>query len=146
MVRKGCRTVSNRFRVNLSYFLTVSIQGAICNLATIHETGKNGEVNFQKALELYQLAATHGNRAGMYNLGRVYYYGLLNCEVDYTKAYYWYKRSGEMGDLDGIYKTAFCLFQGEGTEENHNEAFVWFEKGAQKGHKGLTFFYATLNV
>ena len=60
---------------------------------------------FDFALRYYELAAEKGNLSAVSNLGYIYYYGRTG-EKDYEKAYHYFDKAWEMGDLTAAYKVA----------------------------------------
>lgn len=60
---------------------------------------------FDLALKYYELAAEHNNRWAVSNLGYIWYYGRTG-RRDYEKAFRYFSRAREMGDLIAAYKVA----------------------------------------
>ena len=60
---------------------------------------------FDLALKYYELAAEYGNLYAISNLGYIWYYGRTG-ERDYEKAFYYFDKAREMGDLIAAYKVA----------------------------------------
>ena len=63
------------------------------------------EKMFDFALQYYELAAGKGNLSAISNLGYIYYYGRTG-EKDYEKAFYYFDKAWEMGDMTAAYKVA----------------------------------------
>lgn len=59
---------------------------AMNELGMMYHDGIGCEVNFEKAVALFHMAAEKGDRQAQENLGYCYYYG-RNMPVDYEKAY-----------------------------------------------------------
>ena len=53
------------------------------------------------------------NSEAMMYLGQMFDEG-LGVEKDAYKAYHWYKRAANKGDVDGIYNTGLCYLNGDG--------------------------------
>ncbi len=60
---------------------------------------------FDLALKYYEMAAEYGNLYAISNLGYVWYYGRTG-ERDYEKAFHYFSKAMEMGDLIATYKVA----------------------------------------
>ena len=60
---------------------------------------------FDLALKYYEMAAERGNLNAISNLGYIWYYGRTG-EVDYEKAFSYFDRARQMGDLIAAYKVA----------------------------------------
>ena len=46
----------------------------------------------------------------------------------------WYLKSAEQGNKDAIYSVGWAYYSGEGVDQNHAEAAVWFEQGIELEH------------
>ena len=60
---------------------------------------------FDLALKYYELAAEYGNRYAISNLGYIWYYGRTG-EKNYEKAFYYFDKARQMGDMIAAYKVA----------------------------------------
>ncbi len=60
---------------------------------------------FDFALRYYELAAEKGNLSAISNLGYIWYYGRTGTK-DYEKAFYYFDKAMEMGDMTAAYKVA----------------------------------------
>src|ERR1700752_910776 len=56
-------------------------------------------------------------------------------EKNLEKAFYWYQKAAENGDIDAQYNLALLYKNGEGTEENLEKAFYWYQKAAENNVK-----------
>lgn len=56
-------------------------------------------------------------------------------EKDLTKAFEFYMKSAESGDLDGEFQVALMLSNGQGVAQNRKKAFDWYSRAARKGHR-----------
>lgn len=61
--------------------------------------------NFDLALKYYEMAAEAGNLYATSNLGYIWYYGRTG-QKDYKKAFYYFDKARQMGDLISEYKIA----------------------------------------
>lgn len=61
--------------------------------------------NFDKALKYYEMAYAYGNEWVSEGLGYIWYYGRTG-EVDYEKAFHYYSKAAELGNLRSKIKVA----------------------------------------
>ena len=100
--------------------------GAMFNLGVCYEEGKGVEENQSKAREWYRKAYEgKGECAGQAacNIGNLFY----NNEY-YESAVEWYRRGAELGDDESMLSLGECYEEGEGVEEDKNEAKTWYQK------------------
>ncbi|KAI8089318.1 uncharacterized protein BX664DRAFT_332716 [Halteromyces radiatus] len=57
------------------------------------------------------------------------------CDCNLVKAFYHYQVAAMTGDVDAQFQVGFMLSNGKGVEKNRQEAFQWYQKAAQQGHK-----------
>ena len=60
---------------------------------------------FDLALKYYEMAAEYGEIHAISNLGYIWYYGRTG-EKNYEKAFYYFNKAREMGDMIAAYKVA----------------------------------------
>ncbi len=60
---------------------------------------------FDLAKKYYEIAADGGHLGAILGLAYIYYYGRTG-EPDYEKAFYYYKKAADFGDINGAYKLA----------------------------------------
>lgn len=60
---------------------------------------------FELALKYYEMAAEYGSLPAIVGLGYIWYYGRTGTR-DYEKAFYYYDKARQMGDLSSEYKIA----------------------------------------
>jgi uncharacterized protein len=82
--------------------------GAMCNLANYYtEFVKPPKLDF--AYELYKEATKYENDVAFFNLGLFHHLGLATPR-DHRKAFHYYEKSGELGNVDGKEKNNFLFF------------------------------------
>ncbi len=64
-----------------------------------------GKRQFDLALKYYELASEYGNRYAISDLGYIWYYGRTG-EKNYKKAFYYFDKARQMGDIIAAYKVA----------------------------------------
>jgi tetratricopeptide (TPR) repeat protein len=76
--------------------------------------------NFDLALKYYELAAEYNNLYAISNLGYIWYYGRTG-ERNYEKAFYYFDRARQMGDLIAAYKVADMYKNGYYVEQDREK-------------------------
>ena len=95
--------------------------------------GQGKEADYEKAFELFSLAAEKGNGDAMFFLGDMYENG-EGVTQDYARAFEWYKKAAEKGGVDAMYILGNMYYFGEGVTQDYKRAFEWFKKAAEKGN------------
>ena len=104
---------------------------AMNNLGARYYIGNRGfRQDFNKAMELYNMAAEHGNRQAQENLGYCYYYG-RDVEVDYEKAFHYFALGAFDGWLVSLYKIGDMYLHGHYVKKNEREAFFLYNRCLQ---------------
>lgn len=65
----------------------------------------------------YLSQAEAGDANAQYKLGKQYYSG-INQDQDYKKAFLWFKKSAEQGNIDALYNSGLCYYFGYGININ----------------------------
>ncbi|RIB22251.1 hypothetical protein C2G38_2296336 [Gigaspora rosea] len=65
-------------------------------------------------------------------LASCYYYGKWVEEVEH-KAFIYYQKSAEMGNIKGINNVGYCYQNGIGVEKDEHKAFIYYQKSAEMG-------------
>lgn len=76
--------------------------------------------HFDLALKYYELAAEYNNLCAISNLGYIWYYGRTG-ERNYEKAFYYFDRARQMGDIIAAYKVADMYKNGYFVEQNYGK-------------------------
>ena len=98
------------------------------NLGAHYYSGDRGfEQNFEKAVNLYKMAAENGNRQAQENLGYCYYYG-RDMDVDYEKAFHYFALGAFDGYLISLYKIGDMYLNGYYVKQNAREAFLIYQR------------------
>ena len=66
----------------------------------------------------------------MNNLGYCYEHAIGKAK-DNSKAFYWYKKAAEAGDMDGMMNLIRCYKKGIGTQKSWKEVWRWSKKVAE---------------
>lgn len=67
------------------------------------------------------------------NLGFAYFNGSAGIDKNMNKAFYWFKKSAEMGNSVAQCMLGFMYQDGNGISKNLKEAFYWISKSASQG-------------
>lgn len=73
---------------------------------------------FDLALKYYELAAEYNNLYAISNLGYIWYYGRTG-ERNYEKAFYYFDKARQMGDIIAAYKVADMYKNGYFVEKDY---------------------------
>ena len=79
-----------------------------------------GILRFDLALKYYELAAEYGNRYAISNLGYIWYYGRTG-EKNYEKAFYYFDKARQMGDIIAAYKVADMYKNGYYVDQDYDK-------------------------
>ena len=96
------------------------------NLAGCYRDGEGVQEDQKQAIAWYQKAyELHGDAAGnaANGIGLIY-----NGQGNHVKKFEWYKNSAEEGYDWGMYNLAGCYRDGEGVQEDQEQAIAWFQK------------------
>lgn len=75
---------------------------------------------FELALKYYEMAAELGNKSVYPGLGYIWYYGRTG-KCDYAKAFRWFTRAAENGDIQSEYKLADMYKNGYGVDKDYEK-------------------------
>lgn len=75
---------------------------------------------FDLALKYYELAAEYNNLYAISNLGYIWYYGRTG-ERNYEKAFYYFDKARQMGDIIAAYKVADMYKNGYFVEKDYGK-------------------------
>jgi len=93
---------SNYGPTSLSLFLSFSTLNCL-SLALMYENGFGVAQDVEKAIELYQKAASLGHPGAHNSIGDIYYFGKGNVEKDMKKAFTSYKTAADHDNKKGLY-------------------------------------------
>lgn len=89
--------------------------------------------DYQQAFKIWLPLAKKDNALAQSNLGILYENG-WGIQQSAEKAFFWYQKSAELGQIDAQHNLATLYQQGNGVEQDLNKAGFWFEKSASNGH------------
>lgn len=96
------------------------------NLAGCYRDGEGVQEDQEQAIAWFRKAyELHGDAAGnaANRIGLIY-----NKQGNHVKQFEWYKNSAEEGYDWGMYNVACCYRDGEGVQEDREQAIAWFKK------------------
>lgn len=82
------------------------------------------------AMDLYEIAASHGYAPAQCNLG--WHYSTVK---NYAEAIKWYRAAAEQGDDTAQNNLGICYENGHGVKQNQSEAIKWYLKSFANGNK-----------
>lgn len=90
----------------------------------------------EEGVEWLKKAVERGSTQACYELGTVFYTGIDNViEEDPEAAFRLFEMAAEQGHTAGMYMTADCLMEGEGTAKDVARAIPLLYRAAEKGHR-----------
>ncbi|MCQ2235083.1 MAG: TonB family protein [Paludibacteraceae bacterium] len=107
---------------------------AQCRLAFYYYTATATPVNYQKAAELYRMAADKGSAEAQYNLGNCYFMG-TGVEQSVDEACKWVVKAAENGYKKAYYDAALLLQIQAGGNTVSEKAMEYFRKSAATGYQ-----------
>ncbi len=106
------------------------------NLGAAYDNGIGVERDIDQALQWYQRAAEQGVAEAQFNLAHL----LVTEELSSVAAAEWMLKAAEQGMVDAEYLMGVIYAEGIGVESDRNEARIWLQKAADKGHVEATNF------
>ena len=116
-------------------------------LGRAYETGRLGERNIAKAVNLYQLAAEQGLAEAAVEYATALYLG-RGALQNLSQAGEWYLRAARAGDVDAQTVVARMHETGEGLPQDERLARSWYQSAAKLGDlpsQAKMFQYETLD-
>ena len=96
------------------------------NLAACYRDGEGVQEDQEQAIAWFRKAyELHGDAAGdaANKIGNIYYW-----QKNYVKKVEWYKKSAEEGCDWGMRNLGMCYCDGEGVQEDQEQAIAWYQK------------------
>src|SRR6266487_5940600 len=97
-------------------------------LSKCYQTGIGTEINYDLAITCLHNSTENNNVCGQLYLGNLY----EDREKDLNKAFYWYEKAANNGNLSGLYYLGKCYRRGKGVEKDEKKAFELFKKSAEQ--------------
>ena len=111
-----------------------NVPGVAVKIASGEWTGSVGEIEkiedsvMINGLGAYYMKGTDAD--AMFNVGMSYYVG-KGISQDDVKAFEWYLKAAECGNVDAMNKVAECYKNGKGIGKNDSKAFEWWESSSK---------------
>lgn len=105
---------------------------ALNNLGCCYINGEGTEINAQKAVECFKLAARRNDELSKINLGDCYALG-IGVRKNLENAYKCYKEAAKVGNIIALNKIAECYLNGYGIEKNVEKAIKCYELAYKNG-------------
>lgn len=103
-------------------------------------TGKYASKDPQKALELFETASKLGDQSATNNIGRMYQLGLGMKKKNEEKAFDYYFKSAENGNLQALVNLATCYFEGSGVKKDLKKAASLYKFAADNNNVEAMIF------
>lgn len=107
--------------------------------------GLGCKIDYEEAINYYQMAAKRKNATGMFNLGTMYYRG-RGTKVDKQKASEYFQLSADLGNKDAMYEYARMCYIGDGIEKDFEKAEVYFNMAAFQMDTGAMMYLGIMNI
>ena len=102
-------------------------------LGDMYSFGLGKEQNFEKAFELYSVAAKLGNLEAMCDLGYMYLVG-QGVEKDKSQSSHWYKKSADLGYVHSMRDIGQNYLNGDGVPIDAAEAVRYFKMASNNNY------------
>jgi TPR repeat protein len=112
---------------------------ALVYLSKCYQLGIGTEVNIQLAIICLNNAIENNSICGQLYLGNLYEDGTAGKNVDLNKAFYWYEKAANNGNLSALYHLGKCYQFGKGIEKNLSKAFEIYKKSAEQENINAQF-------
>lgn len=114
----------NNSIVKINYFNHIVRENHLMNIASEEDVEQlaNEIINFSKSFDELKYTFIK-NAPAMYELGNRYYYSNM-----YEEAYNHYQQSAQNGYTKAIFMKILCMYNGEGTIQNQEQAFIELNK------------------
>jgi TPR repeat protein len=107
---------------------------AMYQLADMYYNGKGVAKLFEKAAELYALAANQGHARAQHNLGNFYANG-KGVAQSYEKAFELYTLAANQGDVNAQFNLGLLYYHGQGVAQSNDMSRKWWLKAALQEHE-----------
>ena len=100
-----------------------------------YECGNGVDQSYQRARELYELAATQGEASAQYNLGQMYQEG-RDVDQSYKRAAGYFEAAAKQGYANAQFNLGASYYNGQGVEQSDETARGWWMRAAEQGQEG----------
>jgi len=107
---------------------------AQCMLGQKYRDGEGVEQSYQRAAELYELAARQGHASAQYALGVLYQHG-QGVDQSYERAKEYYEAAARQGVVNAQYNLGALYANGHGVEQSFETARAWWMRAAEQGEQ-----------
>ncbi|WP_455630207.1 tetratricopeptide repeat protein [Megamonas sp.] len=104
-------------------------ENAMNSIGCMYYNGEYVSENEEAAKKWFIAAAKNNHIRAMNNLG-----WLFKQDKDYAQSLYWYRKSAQRDNAEGIFQLAWAYDFGEGVIQDKRKAFELYKKAAEKGH------------
>jgi TPR repeat protein len=94
--------------------------------------GNGTKKNQELAFEYFEKVANKNIPSGQVGIG----YSYERIKKDSKKAFYWYEKASNNGNIIAMYNLGLFYKNGIGVEENYNKSFEMFKQSAEGGYSG----------
>jgi TPR repeat protein len=112
-------------------------------LGKLLEHSREWPPDYQRSLQLFQVAADAGNAEGQYQVGYLYEVG-DGVAADHAEALQWFRKAADQGNPKAQYQLGVYFAKGWVVQQNYLDAMTWFSKAAEQGHPEAMRWIAAL--
>ena len=110
------------------------------HLGSMYFKGDLLDHNYEKAIELFELAAEQDNVEALFNLGMVNFHGEHVTHPDHEKAFKYFSGAARFNDITSLYYQGMLYYEGNGTEKNYEKAYESWNRAVEKSNHPKSMF------
>ncbi|MEE1092965.1 MAG: tetratricopeptide repeat protein, partial [Prevotella sp.] len=103
-------------------------------LGNVYASGIGTDMDMNKAVHWYEMAAANGMLIAYHNLGMIFKNATNGVEQDFTKACSYFSKGAAEGSAVCNYNYGFMLYKGLGCNQDYGKAVECFKKAAANKH------------
>lgn len=97
------------------------------------DNGRSSD-DFAEGRKWLEFAAENGDTNAMHTLSICYNEGRFGFPIDRVQSFKWMKEEGENSEDPSVWFLLACAYnEGDGTQKNYEQAFIWYKKAADAG-------------
>ncbi len=117
--------------------------GSLFALGLMHMYGSAGDIDLNKARDLFERAARLGHAQAAHNVGLIFA-GASGGKVDWKQAATWFTMAAKRGFAEAQYNLGILFAEGKGVQKDMVKAGEWLSKAALKGLKDAARDYGIM--
>ncbi len=114
-------------------FLLPACLAALPQISAVTPPATQAQASAVSSLQVTQAAASQGDAAAQFLLGRRYCVG-AGIPVNYAEAAKWFMKAAKQGNADAQCELGFLYQTGIGVSKNSGTSRKWYQQAAEQGH------------